>query len=191
MSKLFVLGTGFSKAVSSALPVMFDLGDYIRGKINELSGDKEIYERLISPPNDLEDLLTYLCQSMPWKNPAESYSDKAAFLQLSNFIAEHIIDCEEKAFQEEPPEWSIQFIKYLDGLLFSTDGGVQIASDNGQLAGDLQQEFKRHGITITQNATSVEKENAGWRIEDKHRGLEFTVDRNANRFDIFKKRAAL
>ena len=58
MSKLFVLGTGFSKAVFETMPIMSDLAEHVRPRLDELPGDQDdrrIYRNLVS---DVEALLT-------------------------------------------------------------------------------------------------------------------------------------
>jgi len=114
MSKLFILGTGFSKAVSCKLPTMKDLGEHVQSKINELPGHEE-YEKLISDPNNVEVLLTYLYQDMPWETASQLYLEKSAFLQISQIIADYITDCEKKVFEEKEkiPGWTEKFVSYL------------------------------------------------------------------------------
>ena len=118
MQKLFILGTGFSKAVSCKMPTMKELGEHLESKIKMLSdGDRihGIYKGLSPDPKnpDCERLLTYLFQAMPWKSPAEVKRDKAAFIEISSLIVDYIIDCEEEAFEKNPEPWTAQFVEYL------------------------------------------------------------------------------
>ena len=104
MSKLFILGAGFSKAVSDKMPTMKDLGKFVRDRISELpelQGDPQIYYRLMSDPSNVEELLTYLYQEMPWKTAQQSLIEKAAFLRLSAFIVEHIAGFESGLYQSQ------------------------------------------------------------------------------------------
>ena len=115
MSKLFILGSGFSKAVSERMPTIGELGTYIRDKIQELPTDQEVYERLISAPMNIEGLLTYLYQEMPWKTPEQTLSDKAAFVTISKLIVECIEEREKEVYEEreEIPTWAEDFVVYL------------------------------------------------------------------------------
>ena len=123
MSRLFILGTGFSAAVLEAMGhknklTMGDLGRYVKKYVHKLPGDPKEYERIMSESNDVEMLLTYLYQNMPWKLSEEIHMDKSAFLFLSRLIADYISECEEKAFPKdttlhEPPEWCREFAQYL------------------------------------------------------------------------------
>lgn len=121
MSKLFILGTGFSKAVSeemgtgSVIPTMKELGDHVKSVISRLPGQPEIYKKLVSGTNNVEELLTYLYDESPWKSPSETHLHKSAFLVLSTIIADYINECEEKVLEvgSEPPEWCIDFLLYL------------------------------------------------------------------------------
>lgn len=113
MGKIFILGTGFSKAISETMPTMAGLAEHVRSRICELPGDSDdhrIYENLVS---DVEALLTYLFGKMPWKDPEKVHLDRAAFVKLSRLVSGHISDREDEAFETEPQEWSRQFIEYL------------------------------------------------------------------------------
>jgi len=122
MQKLFILGTGFSKAVSESMhtgcvvPTMKELGEHVKNRIHELPelpSDPGVYESLVSDPNNVEDLLTYTYGAMPWQLPHELHLHKSAFLILSDIIAEYITECEENVFCAESPEWAKKFVQYL------------------------------------------------------------------------------
>lgn len=110
MSKLFILGSGFSKAVSSHMPTIRELAQHIETRLDQLPGDHRVYRRLLADP---EGLLTYLFQAMPWKSPEETHVDRAAFIVLSRQIAEYLKECEAKAFGQAPPQWAVDFVQYL------------------------------------------------------------------------------
>ena len=118
MSAVFILGAGFSKALSCHMPTTKELSNYIQTKIEGLQiaeQDQKLYKKLVSTSDGVENLLSYLFEMMPWKSPAESYRDKAALIELQNIIAEYIIDSEERAFKYEDkiPSWSKYFTKHL------------------------------------------------------------------------------
>ena len=115
MSKLFILGAGFSKAFSCHMPTLLDLGKYVVKNINKLPGNStkhKIYRKIGSDP---ERLLTYLFQPMPWKFPDEVFVDRATFIVLSRIIAEYIVEKQKLAFHNSIPSWSERFINYLIG----------------------------------------------------------------------------
>lgn len=110
MSKLFILGSGFSKSISNHMPTIYGLSEYIKENFKKIPGDKKTYKKFIDDP---EMLLTYLYQSMPWKTDIESHLDKAAFISINEMITKYIRICEDKTFKEELPQWSYDFVKYL------------------------------------------------------------------------------
>jgi hypothetical protein len=115
MSKLFILGAGFSKAVSDKMPTMKELGTFVRDRIPELPGDPQVYYRLMSDPSNVEELLTYLYQEMPWKTVEQALIEKAAFHKLSAYIVEHIAGFESELYQSQTqiPSWAKDFVSYL------------------------------------------------------------------------------
>jgi hypothetical protein len=110
MKKLFIVGSGFSKSISSHMPTIIELSKYIQKCLSTITGDTTLYQRYSSDP---ERLLSYLYQPLPWKLEEELYIDKAAFISLSKMMTEHIKDCERKAFTEQISEWAYQFVEYL------------------------------------------------------------------------------
>lgn len=110
MPKLFIIGSGFSKAVSSRMPTVRDLGKEVMSIVQSAYADIGAYERLAEDP---EALITYLATAMPWKRPEETLTDRAAFISVTRRIAEYIGECEEQAFREDLPEWATQFVEYL------------------------------------------------------------------------------
>lgn len=113
MSKLFVLGSGFSKAVSETMPIMSDLAEYVRHRIDALPGgqdDRRIYENLVS---DVEALMTYLYTAMPWKDVRETHLDRAAFVVVSRLVSDCVSESEEGGLEDDYPDWFRQLVKYL------------------------------------------------------------------------------
>ncbi len=110
MSKLFILGSGFSKAVfPDEMPLMNELASCIEPEINNYP-NKEIYKKF---GTDIEGLMTYLHQEVPWKSDYDSKIDEGLLLKLLNKIGEYITECEEKAFEKVLPPWAKQFIEYI------------------------------------------------------------------------------
>lgn len=110
MKRLFILGAGFSKAISAKMPLMSDLSRLVTGWCHE-SGCCPTTEGF---DTDFEALLTYLYQEMPWKSREETHLDRAAFYAVSRRIANHVTKCETEAWQgrAELP-WANGFMDYL------------------------------------------------------------------------------
>ena len=62
--EIIYFGFRFSKSISSYMPTVTELAEYIKSKINLIPGDYEVYKSLVDDP---ENLLSYLYQPMPWK----------------------------------------------------------------------------------------------------------------------------
>jgi hypothetical protein len=114
MSKLFILGSGFSKAVfPNEMPLMKDLASCIEAELDKFPDkfpEDSAYRKF---KTDVEGLLTYLHQEIPWKPDYDSKYDEGLLLKLLDCIGEYIAECEEKAFKKQPPPWVIQFVNYI------------------------------------------------------------------------------
>lgn len=180
MSKLFILGTGFSAAVLEAMGhknklTMGDLGKYVKKYVCKLPGDPKEYERIMSESNDVEMLLTYLYQDMPWKLSEEMYMGKSAFLSLSRLIADYIAKCEEEAFPKDttPPEWCREFVQHLH------DKRAVVATFNY----DTVLERLSHHIEIEQE--KPEETDRIWNISDFYKApIAKLAERGGDRFGV-------
>jgi hypothetical protein len=115
IKRLFILGSGFSKAVSEKMPVVKQLTKDLEEEIERNSQlnllNNQRYQHL---RHDLELLLTYLSQEHPWKTPAEFHEDRALFLRISEWLAQRITECEASAFKEVIPEWPMNLVRWLN-----------------------------------------------------------------------------
>lgn len=109
MSKIFILGAGFSKAVSSQMPILSELSQQALAADN-LPVKLKYVEAL---QDDIEQLLSYLYQEMPWETSSEAHFGRGLFSYLTERITEVINQAEEKAFAQEPPQWAEEFVRYL------------------------------------------------------------------------------
>ena len=94
---LLILGSGFSKAISSNMPTVNELASRLR---QEEVLQKAPYNRLVDDP---ELLLSYLSLNQPWKEPPKALEDEALFAQVQKVLAEFIADCEDHAFKNSIP----------------------------------------------------------------------------------------
>ena len=134
MSKLFILGSGFSRATSQEMPTIRGLGKFVQANLlGKLETDVKISESLLmrdGQPVGVEELLTYLFQELPWKSPREALNDKAAYLLLAGGIAEEIRCCEERAFSHPIPSWAYDFARYLHRTGSKREGECTVVSFN-------------------------------------------------------------
>lgn len=106
VNSVFVLGSGFSKAVGPAMPTVRELGRALRPV--SLQGDGEVYRHLQEDP---EALLTYLGQPHPWKAPEHRLADRAAFVGLVRQLAGLLREREAQAFAAGPPQWAVHLVR--------------------------------------------------------------------------------
>ena len=81
ITRMFVLGAGFSKAVCSRMPTLAELGDSVSSALGRLERRHESYAE------NIEHLLTYLVSSKPWLGAPDRLRDEALFLDASVEIA--------------------------------------------------------------------------------------------------------
>ena len=101
MTEVFLLGAGFSNAISKHMPILTKLSRKVRSRTSP-SADAPIWDMF---EDDLEMWLTYLSQSHPWLSESENLRNRALFLDLSRSIADELEECEHLAIQSSPPDW--------------------------------------------------------------------------------------
>ena len=118
MPNLFLIGAGFSKAVSANMPLMSELLDEavdwdhleLPGLPSQNLPGNHHFRRL---SKDVEALLTYLYQEMPWLSNEEALMSKAVFFHITRRIAEKLRDRENLAMQGTLPIWTRKFVEHL------------------------------------------------------------------------------
>ena len=99
MSDVFLLGAGFSKAISSQMPLLRELSNQVRTALP-----------LLNPPNptlndDIEIWLSYLSQSHPWFSEQDTLRNRAAVLDISRMIKAILSKSEQAVIQDSWPCW--------------------------------------------------------------------------------------
>jgi hypothetical protein len=106
---VFVLGAGFSKAISQDMPILSELSDSIHHKLDGKFLANEM------PPSEMteniEMLLSYLSQDYPWLNEAQKLRNRAAFIELSDVIAKDLSSREAKIEIDKLPQWLPLLVK--------------------------------------------------------------------------------
>ena len=100
MPDVFILGAGFSKAISDSMPTMAELSFAVREKV----GKNQLAE-LARLGNDIERWMTYLSQSQPWLKTHENDSNKGLAGKLREQIKEIIDDRTTSAARSDSPDW--------------------------------------------------------------------------------------
>jgi hypothetical protein len=117
MGKLFLLGAGFSKAVSNHMPVLAEFPELLAEikSVQHLFGEKSAYPQTLQANFEL--FLTYLSQPKPWLSEAQNLRNRAAFLELSQAVATLLRDQANKSFDEigREPRWLAALINHWNG----------------------------------------------------------------------------
>lgn len=94
-----LLGAGFSKAISDAMPVMSQLAP-------------KVLEILDLPPDtldpfagDLEQWLSYLSSDQPWLKDTENLANRSRFVAASEAVRDVIQSAEDEVVQQRCPSW--------------------------------------------------------------------------------------
>jgi hypothetical protein len=103
-SDFFVLGAGFSRAVSHKLPLLRDLGA-------EVLADLGIDASALEPfGGSIEAWLSYLSTDQPWLDGIDTIQNRALFLRASESVARAISGAEVAALADPPAEWLCKLV---------------------------------------------------------------------------------
>lgn len=108
MSRVFILGAGFSRAVHEAMPVLSDLASMLTDRSEPATGRFPLYRF----GNNVERWLSFLASPPPWLTAADVLRCRGDFEEASRMIAEHIEDCESVARTSPVPEWLDRIVRW-------------------------------------------------------------------------------
>lgn len=103
MGDVYVLGAGFSRAVSERMPLMNELADCIAPELR-LPSYAPTYG------GDFEAWLTALAADLPWLTEAEQLVLRGTFLEASTLLGSLIDDRESEARSADLPDWFARLI---------------------------------------------------------------------------------
>ena len=102
---VFILGAGFSKAISRRMPTMAELTSAIKARFAD-AGDLQLPALLqLGLDDNIELWMTYLSQDQPWLGKSSNQYNKALATRINDFIAEIIIDETTHVVKEPLPSW--------------------------------------------------------------------------------------
>jgi hypothetical protein len=104
MSDVFILGAGFSKAISDAMPVLNDLSVEVKKRLPEL---EEVAAFL---PDNIEVWLTYLSQKHPWLSEAANSRNHALLLDVSESVHSILADRMSAPLAKARPDWLSELV---------------------------------------------------------------------------------
>ena len=106
MSDVFLLGAGFSKAVSDDMPLLQELSSQIRGRLSDLP------ESLSTVGDNIEIWLSYLSQPHPWLRASENLRNRALALDITEEIKKVLDEKEQLAVLDECPSWLLTLTQH-------------------------------------------------------------------------------
>jgi hypothetical protein len=104
VKEAFLIGAGFSRAISAAMPVLSDLSEeaftrVLRDRLKAAIGD------------DFETQITYLAEDHPWLTAADVLRNRAEFLEASGLIARALLRRQSIVLSQPMPGWLEQLMK--------------------------------------------------------------------------------
>ena len=106
MGDVFLLGAGFSKAVSDDMPLLQELSSQIRGRLSDLP------ESLSTLGDNIEIWLSYLSQPHPWLRESENLRNRALALEITKEIEKVLDEKEQLVVQDECPSWLLTLTQH-------------------------------------------------------------------------------
>ena len=110
MADVFVLGTGFSKAVCNEIPTLPELGE----QVMDSQQSEELRAAFEGLGGDIELLMSYLSEQQPWHKQIDAYRHQADFTLLQSSVARIIKDAEGTATLDDSwrPDWLKRLVQY-------------------------------------------------------------------------------
>ncbi len=109
MNRVFILGSGFSKAIHRDMPLLDDLSHGVRDTLAARSID-------IGPEldalGDVEQWLSLLSEPAPWLSSSEQMRNSALFIDVSQAIYEVLTAMQDRASSMAAPEWLFSLVRY-------------------------------------------------------------------------------
>ena len=98
MSDVYLLGAGFSKAISDEMPLLSELSGQIKTR------GLDFQAPLTTLGDNLEVWLSYLSQPHPWLRESVNLKNQAMALEITEQIKDVLNQKEQMAVQERLPE---------------------------------------------------------------------------------------
>ena len=109
MSDVFILGSGFSKAIYSEMPTIAELSTEVMSSLNR--GGQPIPPALAKLGNNIELWMTYLSQRQPWLEIYEQDYNRSLVGRIREEITSIIDNRISRATKSAAPEWLIELIR--------------------------------------------------------------------------------
>ena len=129
MSKhIYILGSGFSKAIIPEFPLLNDLTELIEQRLGasrsyvikafQHNGLLDADKKFTGVINNFEELLVFLYQNFPWKSEEDYHLYRAGYLHILKFLEEEFSILSEQYSEKACPQHLKQFILQLNAGLY-------------------------------------------------------------------------
>jgi len=102
--EVFILGSGFSRAIHKDMPLLNNLTELVAKKIEEEDSIfKNIYEEYVKNRSigNFEEILTYIYQDFPWKSEEERHLLYSLYIRLAEIAVDVIKERQETSGKKE------------------------------------------------------------------------------------------
>lgn len=110
MSTVYVLGAGFSKAVSHHMPLMKDLSAAVAEHLEETNFPSSRSVETFS--DDFEAWMTFLSTEQPWLSESQNMHNRAAFYEVTTAVSRVLDDAQNSVFDEPMPGWLMTLVHH-------------------------------------------------------------------------------
>ena len=103
MNDVFILGAGFSKAISHEMPTMENLTREVLAKLQDI--DPTLLSKLRTLGDNIEHWISYLSQDQPWFTERDNHYNLSHARLICGIIEEVVLECTTCVVDREPPDW--------------------------------------------------------------------------------------
>lgn len=114
MTRVFVLGAGFSKAINNQMPVLTELSAEVERRLTG-SGRDKIPGTGTAVVKNFEAWLDYLAGSPPWLLAPDQLRNRAGFIEVAKAMYDVLTDAQGVTTGEPCPPWLTQLVQYWQG----------------------------------------------------------------------------
>lgn len=111
---VFILGAGFSRAISQCMPLTNELGRELERRLQE--GNAAGLNGVDKFGGNYEHWLSYLAEPQPFLTRSDNLRNEAAFLEASKSVAEILAACQLRAVAGKYPDWLPHPITYWQSI---------------------------------------------------------------------------
>ena len=109
MNDVFILGAGFSKAISHEMPMMENLTTEVIAKLHDI--DPTLLSKLRTLGDNIEHWISYLSQDQPWLAERDNDYNLSRARLICGIIEEVVRERTTRVVDRDPPDWLRSLIR--------------------------------------------------------------------------------